>query len=37
MRTLMQDGADKVRAGLTDPGEVMRAAAGTIEIKGGSE
>ncbi|MBU0753794.1 MAG: type II secretion system protein GspE, partial [Planctomycetes bacterium] len=35
MTTLRSDGADKVRLGLTDPAEVMRAVAGTIEIKGG--
>ncbi|MHC4946189.1 MAG: ATPase, T2SS/T4P/T4SS family [Planctomycetota bacterium] len=35
MTTLRSDGAAKVKLGLTDPGEVMRAVAGTIEIKGG--
>lgn len=37
MVTLRADGADKVKQGLTDPAEIMRAVAGTIEIKGGGE
>ena len=35
MHTLRSDGAAKVRMGLTDPEEVLRAVAGTIELKGG--
>ncbi|MFH1998260.1 MAG: ATPase, T2SS/T4P/T4SS family [Planctomycetota bacterium] len=37
MTTLRADGADKVVQGLTDPAEIMRAVAGTIEIKGRGE
>jgi type II secretory ATPase GspE/PulE/Tfp pilus assembly ATPase PilB-like protein len=36
MHSLNQDGAEKVRLGLTDPGEVLRAVAGTIELQDGT-